>query len=87
MTTSVIPEDALNSEIEAYEAMRTELESKHTGEWVLVQNRKLISLHSTFEKAAEEAVRRFGRGPHLIRQVGAPPFSLPASVMYNASYG
>ena len=27
-------------------------------------------------------IRRFGRGPFLIRQLGAPPASLPASVLY-----
>jgi hypothetical protein len=28
-------------------------------------------------------VQKFGSGPYLIRQVGASPIVLPASVMYN----
>ncbi len=75
-------EDRLDQEIAAYDAMRNELETHHMGKWALVHGRELIALHDSFEVAAEEAVRRFGRGPYLIRQVGAPPVSLPASVMY-----
>jgi hypothetical protein len=30
---------------------------------------------------------QFGSGPYLIRQVGAPPVTLPASVVYNLAYG
>jgi len=82
MKTATIPDRGLDSEIEAYETMRGELEANHTGEWVLVRERKLVSLYESFEKAAEDAVQRFGRGPYLIRQVGAPPVALPASVMY-----
>jgi hypothetical protein len=48
-----------------------------------VHQQQLVALYSTFEAAAEEAVRRFGRGPYLIRQIGAPPLILPASVMYH----
>jgi hypothetical protein len=82
MKTATIPQDGLNAEIEAYEAMRAELESHHTGKWVLVKDRKLVALYGSFEMAAEDAVKRFGRGPYLIRQVGAPPVTLPASLMY-----
>ena len=72
----------LDTELEAYERMRTDLEVKHTGKWVLVHNGQLIKVFDDFEATAEEAVRRFGRGPYLIRQVAAPPVTLPASVMY-----
>ena len=41
-----------------------------------------VKVFDDFEATAEEAVRRFGRGPYLIRQVAAPPVTLPASVMY-----
>jgi hypothetical protein len=73
----------INSDIAAYDAMRGELESDHTGKWVLFHERQLISIYPSFEAAAEEAVKQFGRGPYLIRQVGAPPLVLPASVMYH----
>ena len=72
----------IKDDIAAYEEMRGQLEIEHTGKWVLFRERQLISIHPTFETAAQEAVNRYGRGPYLIRQVGAPPFVLPASVMY-----
>jgi len=71
----------VQAEIAAYEKMRQELEAKHTGQWVLVHHLQLVGVYSAFETAAEEAVKRFGRDTYLIRQVGAPPVTLPASVM------
>lgn len=72
----------LDSEIKAYEAMREKLETEHMGKWVLVRGGNLIGVFESFDAAAEDAVRQFGRGPYLIRQIGAPPVTLPASVMY-----
>lgn len=72
----------LDDEIAAYEAMRNDLEAHHMGRWVLVHSRELVGEFDSFEAAAEDAVRRFGRGPFLIRQVGAPALTLPVSVMY-----
>ena len=72
----------LKSEIAAYELMRNDLEIEHLGEWVVVRDEKLAGTYDSFEKAAEDAVERFGRGPYLIRRVGAPPLVLPASVQY-----
>ena len=77
----------INDEIAAYDAMRQELEANHMGKWALVRDRKLVSLFDSFEETAEMAVERFGRGPYLIRQIGAPPLALPASVMYKPAYG
>lgn len=77
----------IDREIEAYEAMREKLEAEHMGKWVLLRDRELIGVFDTFEAAAEEAVKRFLSGPYLIRQVGAPPIALPASVMYQPIYG
>jgi hypothetical protein len=82
METATLPEDGLELEIEAYAAMRERLEAKHTGKWVVLKDRKLIDLYDSFELAAQNAVQRFGRGPYLIRQVGAQPVVLPASLMY-----
>lgn len=67
----------LKIEIAAYERMRDDLELEHFGKWVVVHDEKLVGTYETFEKAAETAVERFGRGPYLIRQVGAPPLVLP----------
>jgi hypothetical protein len=73
----------LDEDIQAYDDMRPKLEADHMGRWVVLYDRKLISIFDGFEDAAREAVAQFGRGPYLIRQVGAPLFALPASVMYN----
>lgn len=73
----------ITDEISAFQDMKSKLEAEHIGEWVLIQNRKLIDLYESFEIAADDAVRRFGSGPFLIRQVGAQPMPLPASVMYH----
>ena len=72
----------INEEIAAYETMRVELEGAHLGRWAVVHAGKLVGAFEDFQVAANEAVRRFGRGPYLIRQIGAPPPSLPASVVY-----
>jgi hypothetical protein len=73
----------VRDEIQAFQEMQTELEARHMGRWVLVRDRKLIDVYDAFEDAAGDAVRRFGSGPFLIRQIGAPPITLPISVMYH----
>lgn len=72
----------LNDEITAYDRMRADLETQHNGQWVVIRDGALQGAYDEFEAAAEEAVRRFGRGPYLIRQVGAGPLVLPASVQF-----
>jgi hypothetical protein len=69
-------------DIAAYDKMRPELEEKHMGKWVLFHNEILVDNYESFDSAAQDAVKRFGRGPYLIRQVGANSISLPASVMF-----
>ena len=73
---------ALSDEISAYETMRNGLETDHFGEWALVHHGDLVGTYESFELAADEAVRKFGKGPYLIRQIGVPAPSLPASVLY-----
>lgn len=73
----------LAKEIAFYESKKSELMDEHLGEWVLVHESDLIGTFASFELAAQEAVKRFGAGPYLIRQIGASPIVLPASVMYN----
>jgi hypothetical protein len=77
----------LKGEIAAYEAVRSELESESLGKWSLFHSRRLVKVFETFEEAATEAVRRFGRGPYLIRQIGSSTGSLPASVMFRPLNG
>ena len=59
--------------------MRADLEIDHFGEWVVVRDEKVAGTYESFEKAAEDAVIRFGRGPYLIRRIGASAPPLPAS--------
>jgi hypothetical protein len=73
---------ALETEIAAFEAQREELEKHYTGKFVVFHGDEFIGAFDTLNNAAAEAVRRFGRGPYLIRQIGAPPVTLPASVLY-----
>jgi hypothetical protein len=77
----------IKDDIAAYEARHVELEAHNMSKWVLIHERELVGIYDSFEHAAEEAVRQFGRGPYLIRQIGAPPVVLPASVMYRPEYG
>lgn len=74
--------DAIDREIAAFERIRDDLERHHNGKWVIVRDGKLVDAFDSIDSAAQEAVRRFGRGPYLIRKVGAPPATLPASVLY-----
>ena len=56
------------------------LEANHLNEWVVVHSGRLVGAYATFGAAAEEATKRFGRDPYLIKQVGARPLRLPISV-------
>ncbi len=73
---------ALEKEIQAFEAQKAELEKWYLGKYVVFHGSELVGAYDSVDAAAAEAVRRFGRGPYLIRQVGAPPVTLPASVLY-----
>lgn len=73
----------LQDDLKAYQKMAKELEAGHAGEWVLIHDQSLVGTFSAFEIAAQAAVERFGRGPYLIRQVGAPPIVLSASALYH----
>ncbi len=77
----------LESEIAAYSKVQEEMELKHMGKWVVFHNLGMAGVFDSFEEAAQDASRRFGRGPYLIRQVGASSVTLPASVMFNPGYG
>ncbi len=76
----------LAQEIAAFEKMKADLEKEHLGKWVIFHGGKFVAVFDAFEGAAEKAVANFGAGPYLIRQVGAPPVRLPASVMYIPKY-
>jgi len=73
----------LTDDIAAYETMRADLEGRALGKWAVVYDKTLVDTFDSFEAAAKEAVRRFGRGPYLIRQIGAASITLSAAAMYN----
>ena len=72
----------LSQELAAYDRMRNVLEVDHFGKWVVVHDEELVDTYEDFEDAAEDAIRRFGRGPYLIRRVGEGPVTLPSSALY-----
>ncbi len=82
----MMADTALQVEIATYDAMKDDLEAHHKDKWVVFHDDEFIGAFDTFDTAAAEAVRRFGVGPYLIRQVGAPPLTLPASVMYRPEH-
>lgn len=63
--------EPIQREIEAFDSMRADLEKHHMGKHVIVRDGKLVGAFDTFDAAAREAVKQFGRGPYLIRKVGA----------------
>ena len=64
----------LSIEIAAYERMQDVLETDCFGKWVVFHDEKLIGAFDSNGEAVSEAYRRFGRGPYLIRRVGASPY-------------
>ena len=73
----------LSKQISAYDQMRDLLETDHFGKWAVFYNEQLVGTYETVESAVDTAVQKFGRGPYLIRQIGAPNrVTLPASIMY-----
>ena len=75
----------LSHEVSLYKRRRREFEEKHRGQWVVIHQDD-IGFYDDFQVAAQTAVDRFGRGPYLIRQVGAPVQPLPVSILYRPDY-
>jgi hypothetical protein len=73
---------ALEKEIAAFESSQQQLERDHLGKWVVIHEQEVVGIFDNFDAAASDAVRKFGHGPYLIRQIGAPPMVMPASAMY-----
>ena len=72
----------LTENITAYEKLQSVLEADKLGKWVIFYDGTLEGEFDDFPEAIEFAVERWGRGPYLIREVGRPPFTVPASVQY-----
>ena len=75
--------ERLERENATYERLRDTLEAEHLSEWAVIHRETYVGAFPTFEEAVREAARRFGRGPYLIREIGAPPLRFPGSDLNN----
>ena len=73
----------LQPDFDAYGAQKDVLEEHHMGKFVVFHDGEFIDAFDSFDHAAREAAKRFGRGPYLIRQVGADrSMAMPASIAF-----
>lgn len=77
----------LDVELAAYRSQLFDLEQQFFGKWVVFHGEERVGIFDAFEAAAREAVKRFGRGPYLIREIGAPPIALPVCVVQRRTDG
>ena len=83
----VIKEEALQRNIREFNAKAAWLEKHHSAKWVIFHDASFVDAFDTFDTAAREAVRRFGTGPYLIRQVGRQAkMRVPASVAFRPAH-
>ena len=78
----MLPNNVLELETRIFERHKVEFERDHNLEWVVIHGDDYVRLFNDFQLAADAAVRKFGRGPYLIKQIGAPIPHLPASILY-----
>jgi hypothetical protein len=71
----------LEREIRAFEASRHELEKRYNRQFVIFRGEDFAGAFDDFDAAAREAIRLYGRGPYLIRQVGVPAEYVPAVLL------
>lgn len=64
--------DDLCQEYAVYESKRERLEAAHTGKYVLIKFDEVVGTYNTLDDALRVAVKRFGRGPYLIEEIGLP---------------
>jgi len=76
----------LRDDIAAFDKMKVELEASHDKKWVVFHHGQLIDVFPDFDAAASSAVERFGAGPYLIRQVGAPPVQLSGGMVFRPAH-
>lgn len=77
----------LKENIEAYEKAITDMERHYMGKVVVFYDGKFVNSFDNFNNAGEYATKEYGKGPYLIRQVGAPTaYRMPASIAYRPMY-
>lgn len=78
-------EKALDRNLAAFGRDMEKMKLHHMGKWVLFYDGRFIDAFDTLDNVASEAVKRYGRGPYLIKQVGAPSeMRMPSSVMFGS---
>lgn len=77
----------LRDDIATFERMRAGLEAEHHGKWAVFHKGRFEAVFADFEDAAAAAVERFGLGPCLIRQIGAPAaIQLPGGMIFTPAH-
>ncbi len=77
----------LARDIKAFESQKSELERTYFNKFVVFFEGEFVGSFDSFNNAATWAVTQYGRGPFLIRRVGAPEtIPLPASVAFRPIY-
>jgi len=74
--------DDLSQEYAAYEAKREELEAAHMGKYVLIKRDEVVGTFDSLDDALRIAVKRFGRGPYLIEEIGLPQAETASPIFY-----
>lgn len=78
--------DNLKQELEVYENHRSKFEEEHDMQWVVICGNEIGGFFDDFQTAAASAVSRFGRGPYLIKQIGAQEDKIPLSLFTRPMY-
>ena len=76
--------DELTQEYAVYESKREELEAAHFGKYVLIKRDEIVGTFETLDDALRVAVKRFGRGPYLIEEIGLPVTETVLPMSYGA---
>jgi hypothetical protein len=76
--------DALDEQIEAFEALLPAIKKDHGPVWVLIADRRLIKTFAAFPAAARYARQHFGKQPVLIRHTDERALETAPFVHVNA---
>lgn len=79
-------ETVLSVETEVYDNMRESLEREHRLEWIVIYKSEVVGFYENFQLAAFAAADKHGRGPYLIKQIGAPEMPLTLSLFNKPMY-
>ena len=80
------PETVLSVETEVYNNLRDSLEREHRLEWIVIYKTEVVGFYEDFQLAAVAAIEKHGRGPYLIKQIGAPEMPLNLSLFNKPMY-